>query len=413
MEILLIGNGFDLAHGLPTKYGDFLKFCRQGLECPQVVGECFDRAFDASLEQHFKDLTDSMPPLSILAEPIFLSCSIRDRILTYHQICWDLGLFARPLLQERFQVFSNLCDNLTSEHLQTAQDFLDLITGNIWLCYFENCPTYLGDLWIDFESEISRVIRALDPKEDFPKRDEILSQLQHAAISVSTSPHIEFSRAFIDKSAAYLLKDLERLIRALEIYLSICVNEASVPALNPDIAAIAPGLTHILSFNYSNTFQRLYDPDQERAYCYIHGKANQEGDVDTCNLVLGIDDYLGDTRKSVDLELLPFKKYYQRIYKSTDNDYLKWVDVIQNTDTTHNLSVFGHSLDVTDRDVLSLLIQNDNVHTKIYYHREHEHDKKKLGQYIKNLVRILGPDELIRKTGGPKPTIEFVPQSTT
>ncbi len=24
MNILVIGNGFDLAHGLPTKYGDFL-----------------------------------------------------------------------------------------------------------------------------------------------------------------------------------------------------------------------------------------------------------------------------------------------------------------------------------------------------------------------------------------------------
>lgn len=26
MNILVIGNGFDLAHGLPTKYGDFLDF---------------------------------------------------------------------------------------------------------------------------------------------------------------------------------------------------------------------------------------------------------------------------------------------------------------------------------------------------------------------------------------------------
>ena len=26
MNILVIGNGFDLAHGLPTKYADFLKF---------------------------------------------------------------------------------------------------------------------------------------------------------------------------------------------------------------------------------------------------------------------------------------------------------------------------------------------------------------------------------------------------
>lgn len=28
MDILVIGNGLDLAHGLPTKYGDFLEFVR-------------------------------------------------------------------------------------------------------------------------------------------------------------------------------------------------------------------------------------------------------------------------------------------------------------------------------------------------------------------------------------------------
>lgn len=28
MNILVIGNGFDLAHGLPTKYRDFLDFCK-------------------------------------------------------------------------------------------------------------------------------------------------------------------------------------------------------------------------------------------------------------------------------------------------------------------------------------------------------------------------------------------------
>ncbi|RHQ22298.1 hypothetical protein DWZ08_13435 [Clostridiaceae bacterium AF29-16BH] len=28
MKILMIGNGFDQAHGLPTTYADFLCFCR-------------------------------------------------------------------------------------------------------------------------------------------------------------------------------------------------------------------------------------------------------------------------------------------------------------------------------------------------------------------------------------------------
>ena len=29
MEILIIGNGFDLEHNLPTSYKDFLEFCRR------------------------------------------------------------------------------------------------------------------------------------------------------------------------------------------------------------------------------------------------------------------------------------------------------------------------------------------------------------------------------------------------
>ena len=29
MNILMIGNGFDLAHELPTKYTDFLEFCKR------------------------------------------------------------------------------------------------------------------------------------------------------------------------------------------------------------------------------------------------------------------------------------------------------------------------------------------------------------------------------------------------
>lgn len=143
-----------------------------------------------------------------------------------------------------------------------------------------------------------------------------------------------------------------------------------------------------------------------------------------------------------------FKKFYQRIYKSTGNKYLDWVDEIKDgyaeyvrkeediyrelvdaikSDSNnrlfplyfskkmdfpeHELYIFGHSLDVTDRDVLKLFICNDNVKTKIYYYREYENDKSNLGKIIKNLILIMGQDELIRRTGGVHKTIEFIPQS--
>ena len=45
--------------------------------------------------------------------------------------------------------------------------------------------------------------------------------------------------------------------------------------------------------------------------------------------MLGIDEYLNDERKDSELEFLVFKKFYQRVYKSTDNDYLNWIDRIR------------------------------------------------------------------------------------
>lgn len=37
MNILVIGNGFDLAHGLPTRYTDFLKFTELFVNCYEKV----------------------------------------------------------------------------------------------------------------------------------------------------------------------------------------------------------------------------------------------------------------------------------------------------------------------------------------------------------------------------------------
>lgn len=73
----------------------------------------------------------------------------------------------------------------------------------------------------------------------------------------------------------------------------------------------------------------------------------------------------------------------------------------------HHLYIFGHSLDITDKDILREFILNDNVFTTIYYRNQ---DQK--GQQIANLVKVIGQNELIRRTGGGSTkTIEFVLQS--
>ena len=157
-------------------------------------------------------------------------------------------------------------------------------------------------------------------------------------------------------------------------------------------------------------------------------------------MVLGINEYLPEDRKDKDIEFIAFKKYYQRIYKGTGCKYKDWINEIREENDIymarkhdceiflkngyglsneiekmraelkqlnenpprHNLYIFGHSLDITDKDILHDLILNNNVYTTIFYPH-----KEELGRKIANLVKVIGQDELIRRTGGSTKTIEF------
>ena len=82
MNILVIGNGFDLAHGLPTKYGDFLKFVEVIRQVLNTKGEEIDWK-DIHLE--IKEL------IKINME------NVRNNIFSQEQI-W------RELLEENFWI---------------------------------------------------------------------------------------------------------------------------------------------------------------------------------------------------------------------------------------------------------------------------------------------------------------------
>lgn len=417
MNVLLIGNGFDLAHGLPTTYRDFLNFC----DSVVTISETTDYAFALLLLQ---GICEKWNPPS----------SIRTQL--------QGALFCRDNIHHS--------DLQNSAALNTVNDVYSHIHDNLWFHYFKKRLSFLGYNWIDFEKEISYVIQmletvqiTLDEHSDLrrlSKKDKVALE----AISEDFGKNCYSlcgDKETLVSTRNTLSNDLDRLTHALELYLSAFVNAINIP--EADICTDIPhNPDKVLSFNYTNTHERILNLHSNAEYCYIHGKASNTNTTESCNMVLGIDEYLDDDRKNSDLEFLHFKKFYQRLYKSTDSTYLTWFDTIKieysdyieeskyalSNNTTvagisiprhllkprlkmHTLYIFGHSLDVTDGDVLRQFICNDNVQTKIYYHRKHEHDKSVLGQLIHNLVRIIGQDELIRRTGGSHKTIEFIPQT--
>lgn len=127
MNILVIGNGFDLAHGLPTNYSDFLTFCR-------MIKEVY------SIEQNGNE----------------------------NQVWDDLGIELKQAKNtERFkklffQMYSISHESENCIKTDTNYDeFYENIKDNAWLEYFLNRSSYRGDNWIDLETEMSEVIEAL------------------------------------------------------------------------------------------------------------------------------------------------------------------------------------------------------------------------------------------------------------
>ena len=115
---------------------------------------------------------------------------------------------------------------------------------------------------------------------------------------------------------------------------------------------------------------------------------------------------MNGSEKDTDNEYIEFKKFFQRIYKKTGSQYKVWIGRQKGNPVAkkdkNNVYFYGHSLDVTDKDIISDLIRMENSVATIFYH-----NRKSLGDQISNLVKILGEDELIERAGDFRPSIDF------
>jgi hypothetical protein len=166
----------------------------------------------------------------------------------------------------------------------------------------------------------------------------------------------------------------EFLIPKFEKYIAEVINKTDAQAkfkvTNAD---------RVLSFNYSNTFERLYKQPNDKI-CYVNGKAST--DEMQSHIVFGCDYY-----KSDDEKLSQFNKVFQRAYKNTNNKYKDWFQ--ENENVHYNIFIVGHSLGNTDHDILRPFITNKNSETAVYYHSDESHR-----QLIHRMMNMVGTETM-------------------
>lgn len=377
-KVLILGNGFDLAHGLPTRYSDFMKFCETSLNNPEKYEIC-----------------------------------INEWLKKY--------AINKEVKKEYIQYFSTKYNY-----------FLDLLYENIWYKFLQNQYNKLlfkGENWIDFESEISSVIQLIDKNEenllqeyDVPLKNAskyfsndllysnnaIYSFLINNFLPVKnyfTKKHEEhgYVKIKLKELREILYDDLDDITKALEIYL-LLVESIFV---NKKLKDIANNYDYIINFNYTHTYQKFYGEIKE--IFHIHDEIHDVPDEETNNMVLGVNEYWSKEEKDSHTNFTIFKKFAQRIQKMTGIENYKWFEEIEkiykNNLAVSEVHIFGHSLDVTDKDILYDYLNSEATSVTIYCK-----DKGTEGEYIANVIKIIGEERLLKKVNQYPPKLRFVIQ---
>jgi hypothetical protein len=368
MNILVVGNGFDLAHGLPTTYMDFLQFI-----------------YNAYLQR--QDAQDN----DFIKEKIMSSFRKILRTRTkYGALNYSDDELSRTFKSDIFR------DNIWEKYMDSIKNVLVSPHSNLWLIYFKNkSDNMCGDNWIDFESEISTVTKWFEQYQQGEKiciEDPVVKNLGLGRNS--------FNNIIIDDLRRSLEKNLQELIDCLELYI-LLINKIPPTYKSPNIENL--DFSKILSFNYTDTFAIVYKNQISNTslagteFDFIHGKAGEQ------NLVLGTEETLREENDipeqekliNKDISCIRFKKYFQRIYKQTGLKYKHWLGSLDQVSLKKNIYIFGHSLDTTDKDVLNYIITHPSVENiTIFYH-----DEEAYARYIANLVKVIGKDEMIQRAG--------------
>lgn len=346
--LLVIGNGFDLAHGLKTKYTDFLDFFKEKFSNIEISKQSFDVG---EINQFRK----------------FIQASIDSKN-----------------------------DEILYENLKS---YMQASFGNFWIAYFnkirEDRKIRIGEGWVDFEREIERVIKQLEKlllnPADFNENNSTLKEIMGDYFNKSAEI---VTQEFISK----LNWDLKVLTLFLEFYL---IEEEKKLSIAPKEFFKKLNVHAVISYNYTDTFRVVYKKGKtDIPVHFVHGQLGEH------NLVLGIGETLSGKEKNNFTVCASFKKFFQRIKYKLGNDYRNILPTKPDIYNKWQIVFYGHSLDSTDKSSLKWLLNKaEDFPVKIYYYDDDDYN-----QQIANAIHIIKKDQLIKDVNAGR--IIFLPMNS-
>ncbi|HBI90857.1 MAG TPA: hypothetical protein DDY75_23855 [Sphingobacterium sp.] len=348
-RLILLGNGFDLAHGLKTSYNDFIKwYFKKCLASSDVNVPFEDKMLLVQKKEYYFGLINS----SDLDDYIYL-------------------LYRTNLLE---------CENeILGESAHIVNPYKITIKSSLLRELFHKCSY---NTWVEVENDFYEMLKEILKSTE--QRDEKLDDLNNSLAAIINELEIYLSA----QKPTHLNNGYSEIFES-----SILQEDVVSQILSGDQQ---PNNTMILNFNYTSTVEEYfkgnpYNP-QPKAFRvnYIHGKLNRSDNP----MIFGFGDELDEDYKTIELEkskgFLKFIKSFWYFKTTNYHELLRFIG-----SDKYQIFILGHSCGLSDRTMLNMLFEHENCESvKIFYYdngkgyNNHEDLTYEISRHFKDKSRM-------------------------
>lgn len=323
-KLVIIGNGFDLAHGLKTSYNDFISWYLNDILSKISSNKFEDKIIDFNCKHNSDRLLYVATSQNLSSIEYFLketSLGLRPHVL-----------FLSDDFQKDFKI--NRISNFLEKILKNLKEYS----------------------WVAIETEFYKSIIEIFNEGLKPNRGEDY----HRTEIKNLNSDFEFIRTKLEEylgtiDCSIINHDINNVLQG-----SVCRGF--------DLDEKRKKVIHFLNFNYTNTIEKYFWDGLNYQLNYIHGKLNTKDNP----LIFGYGDEIDSYYEMIEhLNINEFLNHFKSFgYFKTENysNLLRFID-----SEPYDIEILGHSCGLSDRVLLNTIFEHDNCKKiKIHYYQKSE-----------------------------------------
>ncbi len=375
-RIIIIGNGFDLAHGLPTSYKNFINWYLEGLA--QALKDYSSDTLSDDLckfkiykydwytffinNPHLND-TSYKELIKIINDNPQLLSFTSSRFLEAITKCIEKNNWV-DIEKEYYNLLSKDFESSDNESIEQLNRELECLKNNL-IVYLNEVEKKLINEYIIDNNIKEKIFEPINPRDISIEAKEKFEFFKNNRLA-----HDSHYKSLLNKYNTYkLLKDIDQR-NSKELYL--------------------PDSILLLNFNYTKTAD-LYLPNEDIFKVnHIHGKLSNPKSI-----IFGYGDELDEN--------------YKKLLKDNNNEYLKNIKSINYLNYTnyremlsyiesapYQIYIMGHSCGLSDKTLLNTLFEHENcVSIKPFYYINAE-GRDNYTDIVQNISRNFTDMKLMR-----------------